>query len=182
MAPGFGERGFEGKVEAIRFAREQGIPFFGICLGMQCAMVEFARNVLDWRDASSTEMNPATPHPVIGLMEDQKDITQKGGTMRLGTYACELKKGSKAHAAYGKNRVQERHRHRYEFNNDFLQPFEEAGMVATGRNPDTGLVEVMEMTTHPWFVAAQFHPELKSTVEAPHPLFVRFVRAAMQHQ
>ena len=179
VAPGFGERGFEGKVNAIRFARETGLPFFGICLGMQCAVVEFARHVLRLPDASSTEMNPHTSAPVIDLMEDQKTITQKGGTMRLGTYACDLKKGSRAYQAYGKARIQERHRHRYEFNNQFLEAFEAAGMVATGRNPDTGLVEVIELPAHPWFVAGQFHPELKSTVENPHPLFVRFVKAAM---
>ena len=179
VAPGFGERGFTGKVNTIRYARETGLPFFGICLGMQCAVVEFARNVLNLPDASSTEMNPDTTAPVINLMDDQKDVTQKGGTMRLGSYACDLKKGSRAHQAYGKTRVQERHRHRYEFNNDFLPAFEAAGMVATGRNPDTGLVEVIEIPAHPWFVAGQFHPELKSTVETPHPLFVRFVKAAM---
>ncbi len=181
VAPGFGERGFEGKVAAIRYARESGLPFFGICLGMQCAVVEFARHVLGLADASSTEMNPATSAPVIAMMEDQKTVTQKGGTMRLGTYACELKRGSRAFNAYGKARVQERHRHRYEFNNAYLEAFEAAGMVASGRNPDTGLVEIVELpaSVHPWFVAGQFHPELKSTVETPHPLFVRFVKAAM---
>ena len=179
VAPGFGERGFEGKVNAIRFARETGLPFFGICLGMQCAVVEFARHVLHLPDASSTEMNPHTSAPVIDLMESQKTVTQKGGTMRLGTYGCDLKKNSRAHQAYGKSRVQERHRHRYEFNNAYLEAFEAAGMAATGRNSDTGLVEIIEIPAHPWFVAGQFHPELKSTVENPHPLFVRFVKAAM---
>ncbi|WP_345221430.1 CTP synthase [Hymenobacter koreensis] len=181
VAPGFGERGFEGKLAAIRYVREEGVPFFGICLGMQCAVVEFARNVLHMEGANSTEMDPQTPHPVIGLMAEQKGITQKGGTMRLGAYACELRKGSKAAKAYGRNHIEERHRHRYEFNNEFLKQFEDAGMLASGVNPDTGLVEMIELTNHPWFVAGQFHPELKSTVQNPHPLFVRFVRAAIQH-
>ncbi|WP_210464579.1 MULTISPECIES: CTP synthase [Rufibacter] len=179
VAPGFGERGFEGKLEAIRYVRESHIPFFGICLGMQCAAVEFARNVLGLKDAASTEMNPNTPYPVIDMMEEQKNITQKGGTMRLGSYICDLKRGSKAQHAYGKSHISERHRHRYEFNNQYLQAFEEAGMVASGINPDTGLVEVIELQNHPWFVGAQFHPELKSTVLAPHPLFVRFIKAAI---
>ncbi|MBC3538066.1 CTP synthase [Rufibacter sediminis] len=179
VAPGFGERGFEGKLEAIRYVRESNIPFFGICLGMQCAAVEFARNVLGLKDAASTEMNPTTPHPVIDMMEEQKNVTQKGGTMRLGSYACDLKKGSKAFHAYGRNHISERHRHRYEFNNQYLKAFEEAGMLASGVNPDTGLVEVIELQNHPWFVAAQYHPELKSTVLAPHPLFVRFIKAAI---
>ncbi|WP_324676587.1 CTP synthase [Hymenobacter sp. GOD-10R] len=181
VAPGFGERGFEGKVAAIKYVREKGIPFFGICLGMQCAVVEFARNVLKLEGASSTEMDAQTPHPVINMMEEQKAITQKGGTMRLGSYNCELRKGSKAAKAYGRNHVSERHRHRYELNNDYLGQFEEAGLIASGLNPDTGLVEVIELRDHPWFVAGQFHPELKSTVQNPHPLFVRFVRAAIQH-
>jgi CTP synthase len=181
VAPGFGERGFEGKVAAIKYVRENRIPFFGICLGMQCAVVEFARNVLKLDGASSTEMDPSSPFPVISMMEEQKKITQKGGTMRLGAYNCELRRGSKAAKAYGRNHISERHRHRYEFNNEFLQQFEEAGMVPSGLNPDTGLVEVVELTGHPWFVAGQFHPELKSTVQNPHPLFVRFVKAAIQH-
>ena len=184
VAPGFGERGFEGKVEAVRYVREQGIPFFGICLGMQVAVVEYARHVLGLPEASSTEMSPLTPDPVIALMSDQKDITQKGGTMRLGAYTCELKRGSRAAKAYGRNTISERHRHRYEFNNEYLARFEEAGMSASGINPETGLVEVIELpkTVHPWFVAGQFHPELKSTVETPHPLFVRFVKAAIQRK
>ncbi|UOQ52711.1 CTP synthase [Hymenobacter cellulosivorans] len=181
VAPGFGERGFEGKVAAIKYVRENRIPFFGICLGMQCAVVEFARNVLNLEGASSTEMDLASPFPVIAMMEEQKNITQKGGTMRLGAYDCELRRGSKAAKAYGRNHISERHRHRYEFNNQFLQQFEEAGMVPSGVNPDTGLVEVIEIPNHPWFVAGQFHPELKSTVQNPHPLFVRFVKAAIQH-
>ncbi len=179
VAPGFGERGFEGKLSAIRFARENNVPFFGICLGMQTACVEFARNVLNLKDASSTEMNPDTPHPVIDMMEEQKKITQKGGTMRLGAYPCELKKKSKAQTAYGEPLVSERHRHRWEFNNTYLEQFEKAGLVATGINPESNLVEIMELKEHKWFVGVQFHPELKSTVENPHPLFVAFVKASM---
>ncbi|MGV3585633.1 MAG: CTP synthase [Adhaeribacter sp.] len=182
VAPGFGSRGFEGKLEAIRYVRENNIPFLGICLGMQCAVVEFARNVLGLAEATSTEMNPETPHPVIGLMDSQKEVTEKGGTMRLGAYICELKKGTKAQNIYGKNKISERHRHRYEFNNDYLERFEENGMVASGINPDTNLVEMIELQHHPWFVAAQFHPELKSTVQTPHPLFVKFIKAAIHHQ
>jgi CTP synthase len=184
VAPGFGERGFEGKIEAVRYVRENGIPFFGICLGMQVAVVEYARHVLGLPQASSTEMDPLTPDPVIALMADQKDVTQKGGTMRLGAYTCELKRGSRAAKAYGRNTISERHRHRFEFNNDYLGRFEEAGMSASGINPDTGLVEVIELpkTVHPWFMGGQFHPELKSTVETPHPLFVRFVKAAIQYK
>ena len=182
VAPGFGPRGFEGKLEAIRFIRENKIPFLGICLGMQCAVVEFARNVLGMADAASTEMNPDTSFPVIDLMEDQKEVTEKGGTMRLGAYICELKKGTRAHHVYGKSKISERHRHRYEFNNKYLQQFEEHGMIASGINPDNNLVEVIELQNHPWFVAAQYHPELKSTVQNPHPLFVKFIRATIQHQ
>ncbi len=179
VAPGFGERGFKGKLEAIRFAREKQIPFLGICLGMQCAAVEFARNVLGLQGAASTEMDPDTPHPIIDMMAEQKQITQMGGTMRLGAYTCELKKGSKAFSIYGKAKISERHRHRYEFNNKYLADFENAGMLATGINPTTGLVEIIELQQHPWFVAVQYHPELKSTVLSPHPLFVKFVKAAM---
>jgi len=179
VAPGFGERGFKGKLEAIRFVREHNIPFLGICLGMQCAAVEFARNVLGLEGAASTEMDPNTPHPVIDMMEDQKQVTQMGGTMRLGSYTCELKRGSKAYSVYGKHKISERHRHRYEFNNKYLPAFEQAGMIASGINPDTGLVEVVELQSHPWFVAAQYHPELKSTALNPHPLFVKFVKAAI---
>ena len=182
VAPGFGERGFEGKIAAVQYVRENKIPFFGICLGMQVAVVEYGRNVLGLPDASSTEMHPNTPEPVIAMMEEQKDITQKGGTMRLGAYDCELRRGSKAAKAYGRNHISERHRHRYEFNNDYLERYEQAGMIASGRNPETGLVEVVELPNHPWFVAGQFHPELKSTVQNPHPLFVRFVRAAIQYR
>lgn len=179
VAPGFGERGIEGKLTAIRYAREQNVPFFGICLGMQTACVEFARNVLHLEGAASTEVNPLTPYPVIDMMTDQKQITQKGGTMRLGAYACDLKKKSKAYAAYGETNISERHRHRWEFNNTYLEQFEQAGFVATGLNPDSNLVEIMELKTHKWFVGVQFHPELKSTVENPHPLFVGFVKASM---
>ena len=181
VAPGFGERGIEGKIAAIRYVREHGIPFFGICLGMQCAVVEYARNVLGLEGAASTEWNPKTPHPVIDMMEDQKKITMKGGTMRLGAYPCELKKGSKAAHVYGKTKISERHRHRFEFNSHYAEAFEKAGMVPTGINPDTGLVEIMELKGHPWFVGVQFHPELKSTVMNPQPLFVHFVKAAMEY-
>jgi len=180
VAPGFGDRGIEGKITAIRFVRENNIPFLGICLGMQCAVIEFARNVLGWKDAHSTEMNPNTKHPVIDFMESQKKITAKGGTMRLGEYSCQLEKGSKAYQVYGKSRIGERHRHRYEFNNKFLKDFTEAGLIPSGTNPDNGLVEIVEAKNHSWFVGVQFHPEYKSTVENPHPLFVRFVKAAME--
>ncbi len=181
VAPGFGERGIEGKIAAIRYVRENGIPFFGICLGMQCAVVEYARNVLGLEGAASTEWNPKTPHPVIDMMEDQKKVTMKGGTMRLGSYPCELKKGSKAAHVYGKTKISERHRHRFEFNSQYAEAFEKAGMIPTGINPDTGLVEIMELKDHPWFMGVQFHPELKSTVMNPQPLFVHFVKAAMEY-
>ena len=181
VAPGFGNRGIEGKIEAVRFARENGIPFLGICLGMQCAVIEFARHVMGLSDANSSEMEQATAHPVIDLMEEQKGVTAKGGTMRLGAYPCALKKGSKVAAAYGKLNISERHRHRYEFNNDYLEQFEAAGMQAVGINPDTGLVEVVEVANHPWFVGTQYHPEYKSTVLKPSPLFVAFVGAALKY-
>ncbi len=179
VAPGFGERGWEGKLQAVRYAREHKIPFFGICLGLQCAVIEFARNVLGIKNANSTEMDPKTKAPVIDMMEDQKKVTSMGGTMRLGAYACDVKKGSKAYAAYGHTKIMERHRHRFEFNNKYLEQFEAAGFLATGVNPDTKLVEFMELKDHPWFVGSQYHPELKSTVMHPHPLFVRFVKAAL---
>ena len=179
VAPGFGNRGIEGKIEAVHFARTHRIPFLGICLGMQCAVIEFARNVLGFKDATSTEMDPATKHPVIDLMEEQKGITAKGGTMRLGAYPCSLVPGSKAAQAYGTTQIQERHRHRYEFNSEYLKDFESHGMKAVGANPDTGLVEVVEIPDHPWFVGTQYHPEYKSTVQRPHPLFVAFVAAAL---
>ena len=181
VAPGFGERGFEGKITAIKYARENNVPFLGICLGMQCAVVEFARNVLGLKGAHSTEMDPKTKNPVIDMMADQKTIKAKGGTMRLGEYPCNISKGTKAFSAYGKVKVAERHRHRYEFNNAYLKSFEAAGMTASGINPDTGLVEIVEVKNHPWFVGVQFHPEYKSTVIKPHPLFVRFVKAALEN-
>ncbi|SOD82000.1 CTP synthase [Spirosoma fluviale] len=179
VAPGFGERGIDGKINAVRFVRERGIPFLGICLGMQMAVIEYARNVMGIPDAHSTEMEPHTPNPVISMMEEQKTITDKGGTMRLGAYACKLKRDSLAHQIYGKMQISERHRHRYEFNSDFQEAFEKAGLRPTGINPDTGLVEIVELKGHPWFVGVQFHPELKSTVMNPHPLFVQFVKAAL---
>ncbi len=182
VAPGFGERGVPGKINAVRLARERQIPFFGICLGLQMAIIEFARNVLGIADAHSIEMNPDTPNPVVSLMEDQKNITQMGGTMRLGAYPCDLEKDSMAYASYKKLHISERHRHRYEFNNDFLPQFTKAGFRATGINPKSGLVEIMELQGHPYFLGVQFHPELKSTVVNPHPLFVRFVKEALKHQ
>jgi len=181
VAPGFGERGIEGKIEAVRFARENNIPFFGICLGMQMAVIEYSRNVLGLVSANSTEMNSNTLYPVIDLMEEQKSITDYGGTMRLGAWDCILKEGSKVRNIYHKEHISERHRHRYEFNNDFLEQIEKAGMIATGKNPKTNLVEVIEIPKHPWFVGVQYHPEYKSTVLNPHPLFVDFVKAALNH-
>ena len=182
VAPGFGSRGIDGKLLSIKYAREQRIPFFGICLGMQCAVVEFARNVLGLADAHSTEIKEYTPHPVIDLMGEQKSITNMGGTMRLGEYPCSLKESSHAHDSYkGASEVSERHRHRYEFNNAYLDQFEASGMVATGINPDTKLVEIVEIPEHPYFVASQFHPEYASTVLQPHPLFVSFVQATVMH-
>lgn len=181
VAPGFGERGIEGKIRAIEYVRTHNIPFFGICLGMQCSVVEYGRNVLQLEGAASAEMNADTPHPVINLMEEQKEVTQKGGTMRLGAYDCSLSKGSKAAQAYGALQISERHRHRYEFNNAYKEAFEQSEFIPTGVNPDTGLVEIVEHKNHPWFVGVQFHPELKSTVENPHPLFVAFVKAAIAH-
>ncbi len=179
VAPGFGSRGIEGKIDAIRYVREHNIPFFGICLGMQCAVIEFGRNVLGLKNANSTEMDEKTKYPVISMMEEQKKIKNKGGTMRLGAYACELKKGTKSAAIYGKTRISERHRHRYEFNNDYLDQYEKAGLIASGINPENNLVEIMELKNHPFFIGAQFHPELKSTVANPHPLFVNFVAASL---
>ena len=179
VAPGFGERGIEGKIKAIKYVRENNIPFFGICLGMQCAVVEFARNVLDIKNAASTEVVEDTSEPIIDLMPDQKKITKKGGTMRLGAYACDLQSNSKAATAYGRTSIQERHRHRYEFNNKYLEQMTAGGLIPVGINPDTNLVEVVELADHPWFVGVQYHPELKSTVENPHPLFIAFVKACM---
>ena len=182
VAPGFGERGIAGKLEAIRYVREHNVPFFGICLGMQCAVVEFSKNVLNIKDANSTEVDPNTPNPVIDLMDDQKKVTIKGGTMRLGAYNCKLSKNSISYKAYGKSDISERHRHRYEFNNVYLDRMEAAGLMATGKNPESGLVEVVELKDHPYFVGVQYHPELKSTVENPHPLFVSFIKAALQNK
>ena len=179
VAPGFGERGIEGKISAIQYVRENNIPFFGICLGMQCAVIEFSRNVLNLKNAASTEINTKTKNPVIDLMEDQKSITTKGGTMRLGAYDCTIKKGTKTHQAYNKLHISERHRHRYEFNNNYKKQIEKAGMITSGINPKSGLVEIIELKEHPWFIGTQFHPELKSTVLNPHPLFVNFVKSAL---
>lgn len=179
VAPGFGERGIDGKLEAVRYARENDIPFFGICLGMQMSVIEFARNVIGWKDAHSAEMNPESKHPVIDLMEEQKKITNMGGTMRLGACSCTLERESKVFEIYGEVEISERHRHRYEFNSNFKTDFEKLGMKATGINPTTGLVEIVEIPELSWFVGVQFHPEYKSTVERPHPLFVSFVQAAL---
>lgn len=178
VAPGFGNRGIEGKIIAVQYAREKKLPFFGICLGMQMAVIEFARNIIKLPAAHSTEMNATTVDPVINMMEEQKKIKMMGGTMRLGTYPCEIKEGSLAEKIYGTNLISERHRHRYEFNNDYLDQFESHGMVASGKNPETGLVEIIEIPTHPFFIGVQYHPELKSTVEKPAPLFVSFIAAA----
>jgi CTP synthase len=180
VAPGFGDRGIDGKIKAVQYARENNIPFFGICLGMQMAVIEFAKNVLGLVDAFSTEMKSDCKNPVINLMESQEKVTEKGGTMRLGAWDCILKKGSKAHDAYQIENISERHRHRYEFNNDYLNQIELKGMKATGTNPKTGLVEVVEVPSHPWFVGVQYHPEYKSTVLKPHPLFVAFIKAALK--
>jgi len=181
VAPGFGQRGIEGKINAVRYARENQIPFFGICLGMQCAVIEFARNVMGITDATSREMASEAKNAVIDMMEDQKKITAKGGTMRLGAYPCEIRPDTRTRDIYGKARISERHRHRYEFNNAYLDQFEAAGMLPAGVNPDTGLVEIVEIKDHPWFIGTQFHPELKSTVMNPHPLFVSFVKAALYY-
>ena len=182
VAPGFGERGIEGKIDAVKYVRENNIPFLGICLGMQMAVIEFARNVLGIHDADSTEMNPDTKNPVIDLMEDQKTITDKGGTMRLGAWACDLKMGSSVRDIYKAESINERHRHRYEFNSKYKKQMEAHGMLASGLNPDTGLVEIIEIPNHPWFVGVQYHPEYSSTVANPHPLFVAFVKAAFNYK
>ncbi len=181
VAPGFGSRGISGKIEAVRYARENNVPFFGICLGMQCAVIEFARHVLGHEDAHTTEIAEDCKHPVISMMEEQKTIANLGGTMRLGAYKCQLKPKSNIFAAYNTDLIYERHRHRFEFNNQYLEEFEAYGMLATGKNPETGLVEVVEIPNHPWFVGTQFHPEYKSTVANPHPLFVAFINAAITH-
>ncbi|HQW11056.1 MAG TPA: CTP synthase [Saprospiraceae bacterium] len=181
VAPGFGSRGIEGKLNAIQFVRENKIPFLGICLGMQCAVVEFALNVAGMKGAASTEVNPEAPYPVIDLMEEQKKVADKGGSMRLGSYTCSLQPDSLAENAYGQSEIQERHRHRWELNNLYADQLTSAGLKISGVNPDSGLAEIVELTDHPWFVGVQFHPELKSTVETPHPLFVAFVAAALRH-
>jgi CTP synthase len=181
VAPGFGSRGVEGKIEAIKYARENKIPFLGICLGMQCAVIEFGRNVLGFADAHSTEMEPATAYPVIDIMEEQKSIEDMGGTMRLGAYPCTIEKGTRTFDVYGKENIEERHRHRFEFNNHFLKAYQEAGMLTPGINTRNNLVEIVELRDHPWFIGVQFHPEYKSTVANPHPLFVNFVKAAIDH-
>ena len=182
VAPGFGERGIEGKIETIRYARENNIPFFGICLGMQMAVIEFARNVVGLKEANSTEMNEKTPHPVISIMEEQKTITDKGGTMRLGAWKCDLVKNTLAHSIYDKDQIEERHRHRYEFNNSYRKQLEDKGLITSGINPDTGLVEIIELENHPFFIGVQYHPEYKSTVANPHPIFVSFVAAMKKHK
>ena len=181
VAPGFGSRGVEGKITAVKFARENQMPFFGICLGMQMAVIEYARNVMGWQEANSTEMEPKTAYPVIALMEEQKKIKKKGGTMRLGAYPCQLAEGSLAYRIYGDTMISERHRHRWEFNNNYMNDFMNAGMMPSGKNPESGLVEIVELKNHPFFIGVQYHPELKSTVENPHPLFVNFVQAAKYH-
>lgn len=178
VAPGFGERGIEGKIEAVKYVREHNIPFLGICLGMQMAVIEFARNVLGLQNANSTEMDENTPHPVIDLLESQKNVTDKGGTMRLGSWSCDLQPGSKIAQVYATNHINERHRHRFEFNNAYKENFESSGLKATGINAETGLVEVVELPEHPFFIGVQYHPEYKSTVASPHPLFVEFVKSA----
>ena len=178
VAPGFGSRGVEGKIVAVKYARENKMPFFGICLGMQMAVIEYARNVMGWSDAHSTEMNAHTTHPVIALMEEQKKVKKKGGTMRLGAYPCEIAPNTLASRIYDQTQISERHRHRWEFNNNYLSDFENAGMVPSGKNPQNGLVEIVELPNHPFFIGVQYHPELKSTVEIPHPLFVSFIQAS----
>ena len=179
VAPGFGNRGIEGKIDAIKFARENKIPFLGICLGMQCAVIEFARNVIGLKDAHSTEMNPSTSSPVIDLLEDQKNISHMGGTMRLGSFPCKIKEGTLANKIYKQINIKERHRHRFEFNNKYTQQFVDKGMIISGINPDAELAEIVELSSHPFFIGVQFHPEYKSTVENPHPLFVSFISAAL---
>lgn len=180
VAPGFGERGIEGKIAAVQYARENKVPFFGICLGMQMAIIEYSRNILGYADANSTEMNEHTAHPVVNLMEEQKTVTDKGGTMRLGAWKCDIKKDSLAYKIYGKETISERHRHRYEYNSNYVAQLQNAGLIASGVNPDTGLVEIIEIENHPFFIGVQYHPEYKSTVANPHPIFVNFVAAAVQ--
>ena len=183
VAPGFGNRGIEGKIIAIKYVRENNIPFLGICLGMQCAVIEFARNVLGYKDAHSTEMVSDTKHPVIDIMEEQKKINNLGGTMRLGAYQCKIDKDSRMFEFYGnEEEIYERHRHRYEFNNDYLEEFKSNGLIPVGINTKNNLVEIVELKNHPWFFGVQFHPEYKSTVAKPHPVFVNFVKAAVDNK
>jgi CTP synthase len=177
---GFGHRGIKGKINAVKYARENDIPFFGICLGLQCAVIEFARNVLELKDANSSEFDPDSADPVIDLMLEQKDVKEKGGTMRLGSYKCRLKKGSRAFKAYGRTDIEERHRHRFELNNKYRDMLEKAGMSITGINPGKDLAEIVEIDKHPWFVAVQFHPEFKSRPDNPHPLFRDFIGASIK--
>jgi CTP synthase len=180
VTPGFGHRGISGKILAVKYARENNIPFLGICLGMQCAVIEFAQNVLKLEDANSLEMDRKCKNPVINLMEEQKMITEKGGTMRLGSYPCRVLRDSNAHKAYKTQKINERHRHRYEFNNSYQEMYSKAGMIASGINPETELVEIVEIPKHKWFVGVQFHPEYKSTVINPHPIFVGFIKATIE--
>ncbi len=182
VAPGFGARGTEGKIAAVRYAREQKVPFFGICFGMQLACIEFARDVCGLERANSSEIDPTTPHPVVDLMPDQRGVTDKGATMRLGAYPCVLKAGTKAAEAYGTNEISERHRHRWEINNNYRDTLERHGIVLSGTSPDGRLVEMIELPQHPYFVGCQFHPEFKSRPSAPHPLFARFIKAALEHR
>jgi CTP synthase len=182
VAPGFGSRGISGKISAVKFARENKVPFLGICLGMQCAVIEFARNVLGWKDAHTAEIDKESGHPVIDLMEEQKSVTEKGGTMRLGSYKCKVLSDTNLSRAYNQEIIDERHRHRFEFNSDYLKDFEDNGMIASGKNPETGLVEVIEIPEHPWFVGVQYHPEYKSTVSNPQPIFKAFVKAVLDNK
>ena len=182
IAPGFGSRGIEGKFVALKWCREHDVPTFGICLGMQCMVIEFARNVLGLKDANSTEMQPSTPHNVIDLMEEQKSVTDMGGTMRLGAYDCTLRPGSRAAKAYGTESVRERHRHRFEFNNNYRTAFEQAGMKCVGENPETHLVEVVEIPEKRWFIGTQYHPEYSSTVLSPNPIFLDFIKSAITYR
>ena len=180
IAPGFGERGMEGKFSALKFARENNIPCLGICMGMQTMSIEFARNVLGYADANSTEIDDTTTHNIVDIMDEQKDVLNLGGSMRLGAYKCKLKKSSKAYEIYGKDHISERHRHRFEFNNEYKDEFEKAGMVCSGLNDESNLVEIIELKSHKWFIGVQFHPEYSSTVEKPHPLFISFIKAAIE--
>lgn len=179
VAPGFGQRGMEGKFTALQFARENNIPCLGICMGMQTMSIEFARNVLGMSDANSTEIDPTTSNNIVDIMDEQKDVLNLGGSMRLGAYKCKLKKGTKAHDIYGKDQISERHRHRFEFNNAYKQQFESAGMICSGTNSESDLVEIIELKSHKWYVGVQFHPEYSSTVEKPHPLFIDFIKASI---